>query len=326
MPGEGGVSEMGRAALAYARAGFAVFPCKETHVKEAGSKQPYVGQGFKAASREADVVADWWRRWPNALIGFPTGPQTRSLVVDLDAKESRAPDILLSLRRFADFRGAPVSRTQSDGLHIWFAYPGEEEIAELRAAKPDLKSIGNRGGLFWRVTPQGLTPRVPDAPRELAYVDVRGAGGYVIAPPSLMDNGRFYEWLLRPGPDWALPPAPHRLLRLIAGVDEVERPAPPRRAPPVAGRAGRYVNAAIEGVCATARAAPPGLRNQTVFECAQRLGDFVRGGQLSRGEAEALLFAHLPAGVSAGEKKIQMTIRNGLEGGTHVFEPGSLTS
>ena len=331
MPGEGVVSEMGRAALAYARAGFAVFPCKETHVKEAGSKQPYVGQGFKAASREADVVADWWRRWPNALIGFPTGPQTRSLVVDLDAKEAGAADMLLALRRFADFREAPISRTQSLGLHIWFAYPGEGEIAQMRVLKPELRRVGNRnGGLFWRKTEQGLVPRFPGAPRELAFVDVRGDGGYVIAPPSRMDNGCFYEWLIRPGPAWTLPAAPRRLLKFICGMDESPRPraAPvlPTARPSSSDRADRYVSAAVAGVLATARSAPAGARNQTVFECAQRLGDFVRGGQLSRSEAEALLLANLPAGVSPGEKKIQTTIKNGLEGGTHVFEPGRLAS
>jgi len=102
-------------------------------------------------------------------------------------------------------------------------------------------------------------------------------------------------------------------------IDHTLRPvAPPRPAPTPgarragAGRVARYVEAAVEGALAAARSAPEGQRNDAVFRAAMRLGQFVRSGHLEAGRAEQLLFANLPAGVSPGERKIGVTIRNGL--------------
>ena len=62
-----------------------------------------------------------------------------------------------------------------------------------------------------------------------------------------------------------------------------------------------------------------------MFWAACRLGEFVRGQVLGRGEAEALLLAHLPAGVNPNEPKIRGTIRNGLsDTKTPAFSPDHL--
>ncbi|MFZ4629937.1 MAG: bifunctional DNA primase/polymerase [Blastocatellia bacterium] len=59
-------------ALAYARHGFPVFPlCPE-------KKVPLSGEGgFHKATIDVEQVADWWRRWPNAMPAIPTGPAAR---------------------------------------------------------------------------------------------------------------------------------------------------------------------------------------------------------------------------------------------------------
>lgn len=57
--------------------GFPVFPCKP-------SKQPYTTNGFKDATTSLDTIEEWWTRWPDALVGVPTGTASGLLVVDVD--------------------------------------------------------------------------------------------------------------------------------------------------------------------------------------------------------------------------------------------------
>lgn len=59
------------AALRYAaQRGWPVFPC---HANGERRKRPHVEGGFHTASRDPRIVGAWWGRWPDALIGLPTG-------------------------------------------------------------------------------------------------------------------------------------------------------------------------------------------------------------------------------------------------------------
>ncbi|HSH30848.1 MAG TPA: bifunctional DNA primase/polymerase [Thiohalobacter sp.] len=64
-------------ALQLAEAGFPVFPCRR-------DKSPWTARGFHDASTDPDAIREWWRRWPDALIGIPTGPTSDLLVIDID--------------------------------------------------------------------------------------------------------------------------------------------------------------------------------------------------------------------------------------------------
>src|SRR5918994_398405 len=61
-----------------ARAGIPVFPCA------AGGKQPLTTHGFQDASSDPAQVTAWWRRWPDANLGMPTGRPSGVDVVDID--------------------------------------------------------------------------------------------------------------------------------------------------------------------------------------------------------------------------------------------------
>lgn len=340
-------------ALDHAARGFPVFPCKATADKKAGSKAPHLpGEsepgkhdgGHWLASREPAQLRDWWRRWPDALIGFPTGLRSWCVVVDLDPKEHPAQAMLAALHDWCgglahvdpetgEVLEPAISRTQSGGLHLWFAWPDEATLAEVAAR---LKRhgqgfegvIGNRAGLFRAFLKAG------ECPAELAHIDVRGEGGYVIAPPSVMSDGKAYEWLIARGE--VLPPLPRRLRGVITGEFIPDAEVRARRE---AARTSRrfsargisddrvrnYVDHAIRGALATAQRAGEGNRNAAVFWAACRLGEFVRGGQLGMSEAESLLLGHLPAGVSPTEPKIRGTIKSGLTNQkTPAFDPASL--
>lgn len=338
-------------AQAYAAAGFPVFPCKPTPDKAAGSKAPYLpGEsasgardgGHWLASTDPWAIADWWERWPGALLGFPTGLRSGTVVIDLDPREAPVEDMLVALKEWCGGLGAAwrdgvlppaVARTQSGGLHLYFRYPPAAELSaiarrlEARRETFDGK-IGNRTNLFRGWISEAL------APAALAHIDVRGEGGYVIAPPSVMESDAPYVWMRRAARDdsggWLLPPLPPRLLAVITreAVPVSRRPSQPAsyRAGSVSdARVRAYVEKSIAGILAACRGAPQGERNQTLFWASARLGEFVLGGVLGASEAEGLLLANLPAGVNPGEAKARKTIKSGLSDPNNVaFSPDHL--
>lgn len=145
-------------ALAYADAQFPVFPCKRT------DKRPLTRNGFKDATSDPEKIREWWTRWPDAMIGLPTGRKSGLFVVDLDVDKMSGEEIgkatVESLGLADALKTGVRARTPSGGTHIYFA--GNDE----------LKSTAGALGV---------------------KVDTRGAGGYVIAPGSINGVGS-YEW------------------------------------------------------------------------------------------------------------------------------------
>ena len=149
---------MVRAALAYARRGIPVFPC------EPGGKRPLTYNGFWDATADALRIEAWWGRWPNANVGVPTGESSGLLVLDVDS-DAGGPDSLILLERLnGQLPRTAKARTGGGGVHVFFRYPAGETVRN---------SAGKLG--------PGL--------------DVRGEGGYVVAPPSRTQSA--YEWLDR---------------------------------------------------------------------------------------------------------------------------------
>lgn len=328
-------------ALAFAQAGFPVFPANPAPKPSPFSKAPLLpGESAKGArdgghwlaSADPGIVSGWWQRWPRALIGFPTGLRTACVVVDLDPKDVPTRAMLAALTAWCgqlwqhdaetgEVLETPIARTQSGGLHLYFAWPEEAVFAEVarnltRLGKPVTGLIGNKADLFSRFLQAG------ECPAELAHIDVRGEGGYVIAPPSVMADGRAYEWIIPRGE--RLPALPRRLRGVITGefIPEKERRERQQAARRIQGgfkvdgvndrRVAAYIARAIDGALADARSAGEGRRNEAVFRAAVSLSRFTRSGHLGLGEAESLLLANLPAGVSPGEAKIRGTIASGL--------------
>ena len=161
-------------ALHYAGRGIPVFPLWPPCPAPAGAtfthrcpkhgtscgKTPMTKSGFKDATVNLEQVRAWWTRTPQANIGTPTGVLFD--VIDVDGPEG----IASMLERFEDLNniGIPllgrVTTPRGGGHHLLIAPTGQ----------------GNRAGLF-------------------PGVDYRGAGGYVVLPPSRGGNGRLYRWL-----------------------------------------------------------------------------------------------------------------------------------
>lgn len=150
---------MYQAAVQYIKMGLAVFPLEER------GKRPKTRNGFKDATTDAAQVKAWWQQWPNANIGIATGKRSGGIfVIDLDIDEDKGIDGYHTLedwqRENGKFPETWTAITGRGGYHLYFHSNSE---------------IKNRAGI-------------------IDGVDVRGDGGYVVAPPSVHSNGNRYEW------------------------------------------------------------------------------------------------------------------------------------
>jgi hypothetical protein len=268
------------AALAYARHGIPVLPVHTAlaagcscgrRTCDRPGKHPRLRHGLTEATTDPLRLEMWWARWPDTNIGLRTGIVMD--VADVDSIEGWH-----GLRHLLG--GAmpvgPRARTGGGGWHVWFQPTG----------------YGNRVRL-------------------LPGLDWRGAGGYVLAPPSRHVSGADYTWLIKPDGD--LPRAPLALTTLLDGP-------PPAGPPPHAvARPDRYAGAALDAEVDRVARAPVGTRNDTLNRAAFALGRLVAAGMLdARTVRSELDLAARCAGL--GRAEIGRTIRSGLTAGQrHPF-------
>ncbi|MDQ6617393.1 MAG: bifunctional DNA primase/polymerase [Actinomycetota bacterium] len=253
------------AAERYAARGWAVLPLRP------GTKLPATAHGLHDASTDLASIRRWWSRWPSANVGIATGARSGVVVLDVDPPTGFESLRLLEVEHGPLPAGRQV-KTPRGGLHLYFSHDGD--------------AVPNSAGRLGR----GL--------------DVRGDGGYVVAPPSTLIGGRRYTATatgeLPPWPAWAALRPP------------VARPVPPRAMRVLPG--GRYAQAALNGEVENVRGAPVGRRNDTLNSSAFRLGQLVGAQVLDAGiAAQALLYAALDAGLGEGEARA--TILSGLNAG-----------
>lgn len=136
-----------------AKKGQPVFPCRPAGDR---AKAPLTKNGLLDATTDMDRIIRWWEKYPNAAIGVPTG--IKYDVLDVDVKEASDGRVHLPyLTRLGLLDGCVrVVRTPSGGWHLYF------------------------------IAAPGLTNKARGATLGL---DVRASGGYVLAPPSYIDDG-----------------------------------------------------------------------------------------------------------------------------------------
>lgn len=141
-----------------------------------GDKKPLLESWKEYQERRAteEEIETWWKKWPEANIGIVTGKISGLIVLDIDGQEG------LETIKAKNYPLPPTwaSRTGGGGFHYLYKWPGKE--------------IGNFA-------------------RKLPGIDLRGDGGYVVAPPSIHASGKKYNWLIPPEgeeladpPDWLL--------------------------------------------------------------------------------------------------------------------------
>lgn len=235
------------AALAYAAKGFPVFPCQE------GNKRPYTRNGFKEATTDPEQIRIWWSKWPNAMIGMPTGAASGYWVLDIDDPDEFECGCWIDI---------PQTRRvdTGKGYHLYFVH-----VEGIRN-----KQRGSKGA--WPI------PEIPGA-------EVRGEGGYVILPPSRHPSGQLYR--LADGREPAH--APTELLALVRRGKVEPTPSPVKIAgsaiattsPGSATEDHPYAIAALKSECDAIRTAPFGAQERTLNAAALKVGHYVGGGALA---------------------------------------------
>jgi hypothetical protein len=212
------------AALWYAARGWPVFPCRP------GRKDPATAHGFHDATTDPAVIEAWWARMPTANVGVATGAPGPD-VLDVDVKADTDGFAAFDRARRAGLLAGAVARvrTRNGGLHLYFT--GTDQ-------------------------PCGRLPR--------HCLDFKAAGGYVLAPPSVVAAEA-----------WAAnAPGSYDLLELRAGrAGRLDWPAmarlldPPKPAPPrLAGAGGRGVS----GLAGWVARQEKGNRNDALYWAACR--------------------------------------------------------
>jgi putative DNA primase/helicase len=283
------------AALAYAREGWPVFPCHPDTKRPLTPKGRDADGGFKHATTHNQQISEWWQRLPKAMIGVPTGRAIGAFVIDVDAgidettgEVFSADQIIAELEReiSAKLPTTWTLETPRGGRHLYFALPAGE-------------CPGNRTAIVQRV-------------------DVRGDGGYVIAPPSVRPDGRGYRWITKNG---ELAQAPLPLLDCIfrrgRWARNSEQAAHPTLAP--SNKAQRnYALTALDNQIRNVERAGKGTRNQTLNDAALALAHLVAAGLLSEAVVRQLLEnAACACGLAKddGIASVRATITSGMKAG-----------
>ncbi len=161
-------------------------------------KRPLTRRGFYDATRQEERIRQWWRQWPDAGIGLPTGERTELVVLDIDPRHGGRVALQQLQRRYGPLPPTCFTRTGGGGLHLLFAYPSD---TCGRGRIPNATCLGGFAG-----------------------IDLRASGGYIVAPPSRHACGAHYLWLR----DGVVPvPLPLFLLDLACP------PLPTSSSPPV---------------------------------------------------------------------------------------------
>lgn len=153
-----------------------VFPLRSNR------KDPAVPTGYKAASLSVSQIEEWVRKRPTCNVGIATGGTARLLVIDTDEKNGVSGEESLATleREHSPLPETLTASTANGGKHRYFLLPAGETARNRTAVRPG--------------------------------IDVRCDGGYVVAPPSVVD-GKFYSWIDKTQP---VVEAPSWLLSVIA--------------------------------------------------------------------------------------------------------------
>ena len=291
-----------------AGAGLAVFPVDPT------TKRP--PHGFKwreQSTSDPTVVENLWEAYPGMGVAIDIG---KSGLVVIDADRHGGPDGVDAFEALAASHGGlprdtPRVLTAGCGEHYYF-----------RNVDPPL---GNSAGSL----PAGI--------------DVRGSGGYALAPGTKRTDGT--GWHSAPdSPDLAeafaagaIPPLPgwleenartprHGDVRGRAHGDEANETradqARGNEGDAPRGSVGRreyaYASAALEKECAAVAATTAGGRNNRLNLAALKIGHMVGAGWIGRAEVEQAVFlAGITCGIvdDDGENAARATIKSGLDAG-----------
>lgn len=156
--------------------GLAVFPVRST-----GNRAPHIRDWYNTATTDHNQLKKWWKRWPDARVGLPTGERNGVWVIDIDVKNGK--DGEATLKELKPLPDTLEQVTQSGGRHLFFKWNDSYNI-------PSRTNVLGEG------------------------VDVRCNGGFVVIAPSKGYEmlGGFDLDMVEEAPQWAIDMASKKLL------------------------------------------------------------------------------------------------------------------
>jgi hypothetical protein len=159
-------------ALYYVSLGWRVVPvwrpsngvctCREKERCQRPGKHPRTPHGWKDATTDPKKIETW--KWETANIGIATGRESGLLVLDIDPRNGGLDSINELQAELGKLPPGPRVKTGGGGWHVYLRHP----------PVPVRKTSGMPG------------------------IDIKGDGGFVVAPPSAHVSGGVYEWGVTP--------------------------------------------------------------------------------------------------------------------------------
>lgn len=177
---------------AYLKRGWALFPC-------GADKKPLTKNGFKDATLDPAQLRAWYKQFPSAIWGMPTGPKKDGgsglVVIDIDHHVGK-PNGFETWDALRNEYSEPLEtvtvKTGGGGRQLYFKYPDNGHV---------IKS--------------GTDVLGPS-------IDVRARGGYVIVPPS--KTQAVYTFELAPK-DYQIAELPQWIMTRVNGTLEAAETA-----------------------------------------------------------------------------------------------------
>lgn len=159
----------------YTSFGWSIFPVN--------GKVPFAKGGFHQAVDDCEQAEKLFKPHPGCNLAVATGKVSGIFVLDIDIKkETKGDESLIELtKKYTPLPNTILAKTWSGGFHYYFNYPHDIIIKNKAGIQPG--------------------------------IDIRGDGGYVVAPPSVIE-GKTYEWINHPDKT-NIADAPEWLIQLI---------------------------------------------------------------------------------------------------------------
>jgi len=212
--------------------------------------------GFYAATTDPRRIAAMLTAHPAGLLAIRTGTISDLLVVDIDPRNGGHLNPNL-------MTPTATVATGGGGWHLHYAHPGGTTAAKLSGCPG---------------------------------VDLKGDGGYVIAPPSIHPGTRRpYRWV----GGWPVNEMPPPLVAACRPASDTAVPPSTRATPTLTGGGGISSPAALlQAHLAAIARAPEGRRRTTLYGAARGIARMVAAGALTTTAAHAAL---TDAGRCAGQ-------------------------
>jgi hypothetical protein len=135
--------------------------CKDEGCKSIG-KHPRIKEWKEEASSDSSKIQGWINKWPNMNIGIVTGSLSRILVVDVDPRHDGDKSLADFEKENGILPPTLTVKTSGGGRHLYYKYPDNIKLSNRQDVLPG--------------------------------VDIRGEGGFIVAPPSKHVSGITYEF------------------------------------------------------------------------------------------------------------------------------------